>query len=242
MTATSQARTDRSYRGVVYGFDLIIHESWMSGGYAVAHDDYVGKTRQRGRRREMQHRDDKPWSDLIVGSSHVLWEGICTEEELDDIERRFIREKKPRMNDKDNRWNAGRISYETQVSQRHERDARRGDPPWQPPENRNRDSLLEWDEAAPGVPAVAVRRPWKPWQKQLLGWSIAWLVLMIAGWVGLERWRDFGAWWHPAAVAGVALLALLSCLRLWTWLGAPVTKAQWRRKWREKTKPKRVRR
>lgn len=207
MTATYQRRTDTRFRGVIYGFDLLDHET----GLPVP-DDYVGKTRQRGRKREMQHRSDKPWEDLIIGSSHVLWEGICDEDELDRMERQFIRERRPRMNDKDNRWNPDRIDYGDQVAQRHERDDRRGCAPWVPLDQRQRDSLLDWDEAPP-VPRVVVpvRREWKAWEKALA----AWLAVLLGGWIALVYYFDFAQWWQPPAISGItppAMVALVAWL------------------------------
>ncbi|WP_250029839.1 hypothetical protein [Paractinoplanes maris] len=217
---------------MIYGFNLIDHETGMK-----VYDDYVGKTRQRGRKRELQHRSDKPWEDLIVGQSHVLWEGICDEDELDDRERQFIRERRPRMNDRDNRWNPDRIDYDEQVRQRHERDDREGRPLWVPLEQRQRDSLLEWDETPP-VPraAVPVRREWKPWQKHLLGWPIGWLVSTVAGWIGLVVKLDFAVWWYPLATAAAALPTLI-VIALLAWLMLRSLRSKPKRR-----KPKRKRR
>lgn len=218
MTATYPARTDTAYRGVVYGIDLLDHASVMADAPQIVPDDYVGKTRQRGRGRENQHRDDKPWSDLIVGSSHVLWEGICDEDELDQHERDLIREKRPRMNDKDNRWNRDRIEYEYQVAQRHERDRKFGRPLWQPPELRRRKSLLEWQ--TPDRPAhetagrqKSKRRPFKRWQKYAIGWAITWPGSTLFGWVFalLEHW---GGWEQTLIGAASLLPGLLLLVRL----------------------------
>lgn len=224
MTATYPPRTDTRFRGVIYGFDLLDHET----GVKVP-DDYVGKTRQRGRRRELQHRSDKPWEDLIVGSSHVLWEGICDEDELDRLERQFIRDKRPRMNDRDNRWNPDRIDYDEQVRQRHERDDRDGKPRWVPLEQRQRDSLLDWDETPPpGRPAVVVRRELKPWQKKALAWFGAWLTVLVGGWIGLVVYFDFSEVWHPVAISGGIPPAVVVVLALW--LGSRKPKRRKRRR------------
>ncbi len=222
MTATYPRRTDTKYRGVIYGFDLLDHETGLK-----VRDDYVGKTRQRGRKRELQHRGDKPWEDLIVGSSHVLWEGICDEDELDRREREFIREKRPRMNDKENRWNRDRIDYDTQVRQRHERDDLNGGPRWVPLEQRQRDSLLDWDEQppAPARRPASPPQPWPLWKKHLVGWAIGWLVTTVAGWIVLVMQWDFTVWWHPLAGAAsampgsiLAVIAAWTLIRLLAWL------------------------
>lgn len=227
MTATVCDRT--RYRGVVYGIDLLDHESVVAGAPEIVADDYVGKTRQRGRGRENQHRDDKPWADLIIGSSHVLWEGICDEDELDRREVALIRDRAPRMNDRDNRWNRERIDYATQIRQRHERDDLAGRPRWQSVEERQRESLLEWDPLDKPLPpryGHKPARPWKPWQKLLLRWGIAWLVGFVAGWVELTRRWDFTERWQAPAISATTVLAVL----VWLWLGAPpLTKKRWRR-------------
>jgi hypothetical protein len=220
MTTTMPSRQPAAYRGVVYGFDLLDHASVMADRPVVVPDDYVGKTRQRGRLREMQHRDDKPWSDLIVGFSHVLWEGICDEDELDRREVAMIRLKASRMNDRDNRWNRTRINLDEQVRQRHERDDHFGRPRWVPRAQRRRDSLLEWDTPERPVfdqTAVEPRRQWKPWQKQLVAWLFGWLITTVTGWVALV-WRfDFPVWWCPPAISGSATALVM----LWALAGFP---------------------
>lgn len=227
MTATYPARTGKAYRGVVYGIDLLDHASVMADAERTIRDDYVGKTRQRGRGRENQHRDDKPWADLIVGSSHVLWEGICDEGELDQRERDLIREKRPRMNDKDNRWNRDRIDFDAQVAQRHDRDRKFGRPLWQPPGRRRRDSLLEWE--TPDQPAYERDSPvrqkpsgLKPsrltrGQRFAVGWGVAWLGSTLAGWLLALHWHLAG---RQAVIAAVcllpAVLVLLDVALRWT--------------------------
>jgi hypothetical protein len=187
MTATYPRRADLVLRGVVYGIDLLDHASVMADAPRIVPDDYVGQTTQRGRGRENQHRDDKPWSDLIVGSPRTLWEADCTGKQLDEQERHFIQdgppEGRPRMNWKLNEDNPFQIPKWVQLEQRHERDRKFGRPLWQPPELRNRESLLEWSDRASPVrqnkPAPTRR------QKFLIGWVCTWLASMIATVVGL---------------------------------------------------------
>jgi hypothetical protein len=226
VTATLPARAEARYRGVVYGIDILDHETGL-----VVPNDYVGKTRQRGRARENQHRDDKPWSDRIVGSSHVLWEDICTETELDEMERKFIRELGPRMNDKDNRGNRKRIPYAVQVRQRHERDDAAGRPRWLPLEQRQRSSLLEWDDrrsVAIGVDwRVSVPQSWSPVQVKTGLWSMAWLLSTILFWGELAR---HGPW--STLVDALAGCGIAGGLLLWAVLRPRDTRRMWRRRWR----------
>lgn len=237
MTATVPEQAQTAFRGVAYGFDVVDHASFMAGTPVVVPDDYVGKTRQRGRAREMQHRDDKPWSDLIVGSSHALWEGICTEDELDEIERRLIREKAPRLNDRDNRWNPDRISLTEQVRQRRERDALRGDPPWAPLEQRRRESLLEWDTPQQAAPLRRVRprrrpaRRWKPWQRRALGWFTTWAGLTVACWIAALAYH-LGGWQQTGSVSAAVWAVLLG----WIMCGCPWPAGSSRRarRWRRR--------
>lgn len=217
MTATQPARTPARYRGAVYGIDILDHETGQ-----VVPNDYVGKTRQKGRARENQHRDTQPFSDRIVGSPRVLWEGICTEDELDEMERHFIQDVpvRPRMNWLMNEDNPHHIPKWVQIEQRHARDDAAGVPRWQPPEQRQRSSLLEWETATPiGVSRrVAPVRKWRPWQKRLVGWSSAWLALVGAAFFLLAQFGPF------AEVEDDLIAALVSgsALIVWVMCGAPI--------------------
>lgn len=216
VTATQRARTGRRYLGAVYGIDLIDHESFMAGTPKIVPNDYVGKTRQRGRARENQHRDDQRWSDLIVGSSHVLWEGMCTEEELDQVEQRLIRELAPRMNWQHNEHNLEQIPKWVQLEQRHQRDARAGRDPWQPPEERIRSSLLDWTTQAP-------RRAWRfrlpsrlTTLPQRIGvWCTGWVLLTAFDLAAFNYYRAPWTWTQQllGAAIGSAVLLTWSLLR-----------------------------
>ncbi|MGK5682478.1 hypothetical protein [Actinoplanes sp. URMC 104] len=217
MTAAAPARTGLRW-GQVYGIDVIDHDSWMAGAPVIVVNDYVGQSRQKRRARENQHRDDKPWSDLIVGSPRVLWEGGCTDAELDEMERRFIQdvplEQRPRLNYLLNEDNPHRIEKYRQVNQRHARDGRRDEDPWQPTEYRP--EAYGYRPASQAHSAAPARREWKPWQKALAGYGGAYLTLILGGWVALEHWYDFDAWWQPPAICALippaALLAAVVVL------------------------------
>jgi len=230
VTATYQRRSSTAYRGVVYGIDVLDH---LTGQKMP--DDYVGQTRQRGRARENQHRDDQPWSDLIVGSSHVLWEGICTDTELDEMERRFIQdaEVRPRLNWKLNEDNPRHIPKWVLLEQRHERDQAAGRPLWVPPDQRARESLLEWPDrggvVSKPLPPRPPARPWSSRRKHLTGLAVAVATLIPAAWIALAvlgRWFVEAWWLIPLACAA---------LTAWVWAGCPVRK-RGRRKARSRVK------
>lgn len=230
MTQTARTRTDARYRGVIYGIDILDHETRQ-----VMPNDYVGKTRQRGRARENQHRDDQPWSDLIVGSSHVLWEGICTEDELDEMERRFIQDVavRPRMNWKLNEDNPQQIPKWVQVDQRHQRDEAAGRPWWVPVEHREVVSLLDLPAGVRSVPAVTVRRvsatrSWSALKVNTCIWSGSWGLITVVMW-GLSGRTGLFATWTGNALFG-CLVSLALCL--WGLAGAPITRRQRRRSWK----------
>lgn len=213
--------------GYVYGWDVIDHDSWMAGTPRVVLNDYVGQSRQKGRARENQHRDDKPWADLAVGSPRVLWEGWCTDEQLDEMERRFIQdvplEQRPRLNWKLNEDNRRQIPIPRQKEQRHARDARRGEQAWEPTAYRPE---VYGYPPAPAARRRTVRR-WRPWQKHTLGVGIAWTALTTAAWIILAvngRWVPQAWWATPAGVLAVVV---------WCWLGCPTTEKQWKRRWRK---------
>jgi hypothetical protein len=214
VTATLPARTEARYRGVIYGIDVLDHETRQ-----VMPNDYVGKTRQKGRARENQHRDDQPWSDLIVGSSHVLWEGICTEAELDEMERRFIQdvEVRPRMNWKLNEDNPEHIPKWVQREQRWARDDALRRQRWVPVDEREPVSLLDMPmrQSTTIVPErrVSVPRKWSPVQVKAVLWSGAWLLLTGIGWGECARHGHWST--RTDAISGGVTAALVMVWGLW---------------------------
>lgn len=236
MTQVERARLNARFRGAVYGIDVLDHVTRQ-----VMPCDYVGKTRQRGRARESQHRDRQPFSDLIVGDSHVLWEGMCTEEELDEWERYFIQdvEVRPRLNEVLNEDNPHMISKQVQRAQRWQRDDVEGRPRWVPFDRRQRASLLEWDQvpASRDLSGVSVRRlpggrSWRPWQIKAGLWSMSWLLLVIATFGACNRLGLAVTWKVPVCTATAVTVVLV----LWSLAGAPLTRRQWR-KWRRDLRP-----
>lgn len=163
-------KTGERRRGIVYGVDLIDHESGQ-----VRPADYVGQTRQALRSRGNQHRDEQPWSDLIVGDFYVIEQAQWSDPELDAAEIGMIGRLLPRMNYLHNEGNPCRVPKWTQREQRWDRDDRAGRPRWVHP-----------DERGPGVagPVVAhsgglrIRAGW--------AWAVgAWAALGVLVWLGL---------------------------------------------------------
>ncbi|GAA0528932.1 hypothetical protein GCM10010172_06940 [Paractinoplanes ferrugineus] len=242
MTQVAPARLKSDMRwGQIYGVDVIDHESWMAGTPVIVPNDYVGQSRQKLRARENQHRDTQAFSDLIVGSPRVLWEGWCTDDELDERERQFIQdvplEQRPRLNYMLNDDNPRRIEKWRLVEQRHARDDRNGVPRWEPTPYRPE----AYGYRAPRVSVSVVRdrqvrgRGWTRGQKQLAGWAAGWAVTTVALWV-VELFRPEDVrWWIAPAVAA----ELTGFVRVWSWLGFPLRPRTWRRQWRKKTRRRR---
>lgn len=222
--------------GVVYGLDVIDHDSWMAGTPQVMPNDYIGRTRQKGRLRENQHRDTQPFSDVIVGSPRVLWEGLCTDDELNATEKWFIRHGvngiRPRLNEKLNENNPRMIAKDSQQEQRHARDDREGRPQWQPVERRVRSGLLDapaWVDRIPGPPVRPARlaRSWSPAHIKVGLWSIAWALTQVTTWAALDHY-DLPVTWATVLTVGTLVYA---ALLMWTWADFPTSRRQLRRAW-----------
>ena len=241
MTATIPQQRQAAYRGVIYGIDVIDHDSFMAGALVVMPNDYVGKTRQRGRGRENQHRDKQPFADLIVGSPRVLWEGICTEDELDEMERRFIRdvEVRPRLNEKMNEDNPLMISKDDQRGQRWARDDAADRPRWQLPDRRDRSSLLDWpDDRSPAQrmsdhPRKATRK-WSPRQIKVGLWSSSWVLTLVATWAGHIHFGLPVTWARIGLSGSIMYVVLLG----WSLAGNPLPR-RWTGKARRRRKVRR---
>ena len=93
---------------------------------------YVGQTKRTLAEREREHRADKPWADLIVGSIRALWEGDPTAEELDALENRYIGELKPVYNVAGQKGAPWAVPVEAQIGARHLRDRAAGRSLWVP--------------------------------------------------------------------------------------------------------------
>lgn len=140
-----------------------------------------------------------------------MWQGWCTKDELDEVERRFIQDgvdgRRPRLNYLLNEDNPQRIPKWVQEEQRHQRDDREDRPRWMPPEQRTRAGLLD---AAPPAPwNRPTSRHWPAWVHKTLRLSTAWCLLLPLWWGAADR----AAGWPQAvdaAVGGVVSLLMLA--------------------------------
>ena len=133
--------------GIIYRFDT------LSPDRPEVECGYIGQTVRRITTREDEHRGDKPWSDLIVGSPYVIWESDdCTPAELDAAELEMIQHHRPRYNYQGQEGAPWAVAKWDQVSQRHARDREKGLPPWEPvdvyTERMPMAALLDSDEVS----------------------------------------------------------------------------------------------
>jgi DNA translocase FtsK/SpoIIIE-like protein len=129
--------------GIVYAADVLDE---ATGAVVLG---YVGQTRRSLAQREAEHRGDKPWADLIVGSFRVLWKGDPTDAELDDIERQKILELKPLYNIEHQRGAPHQVPLWDQRDQRYARDDAAGKRRWVPVDVYNgerRAEIVEGDD------------------------------------------------------------------------------------------------
>jgi hypothetical protein len=184
---------------------------------------YVGETVRQPFERLMEHVQDQPWIDTVV-----RWEiddrVFTGKQAVLQAESAAIRAERPLYNVRGNESNPLRIPPPEAIRQRRARDLERRRPRWVHPADR------ALGAAATSRPVAQTEaRPWKPWQKALLGYSCGWLAVSLAGWFALARNVTFTEWWHPAAVAGFLTLVVVLLLARWAYLGFPVTKGQRRR-------------
>lgn len=177
---TATAKTGQRL-GIVYGI-RVIHPT--TGQIALG---YVGKTRQRLRTREGQHRDEQPWSDTIVGAAFVIAQGMWTEAQLDAVEQHHIRTLLPLYNIDHNLANPRRITPWDAVAQRQARE-----PGWIP------------GKRPVPLPRYApyVGWGWKQWRRVLV--VASWLALTgVLWWAGADVWQG---WDGPRnAVVGASI-------------------------------------
>lgn len=220
MTQAARARADVRRPGAIYGINLLDPDTM------TIRMDYVGQTRQRGRAREMQHRDDKPWEDLIIGSPALLAEGMWTQRELDAQEKQAIARIRPRMNYEHNLDNPERIEIWRQKQQRWTRDDQAGRPRWVPLEERVPVGLLDQPTRIPAPRAAAApvaAKRWRPWQVKACLWSATWTLLILACWAFAHQHELGHGWLRLACCAGAAL-----ALQGWSLLRPIDTVELWR--------------
>lgn len=230
MTQVQRPRLNVRRRGIVYGaecFDVDPETGFIridpATGAPRLRIDYVGKSRQTMSAREEQHRDEKPWADLIVRFVE-LERGQWLDEELAEREVYWIHRIRPRYNDRDNRGNPERIEIWSparrewrQMEQRWARDDAAGRLRWIPPDHRA-PAVAGSGPSAPDTGVSAHRldpRSWPCWVQKVTLWSLAWLtatsvdwlVLDRNGWLPADRVRPLTAAMLPAVVLAVSLWA-----------------------------------
>jgi hypothetical protein len=234
VTQTARPRTGVRRPGAIYGLDIADHDTLMTTDvHKVVKDDYVGQTRQKGRARESQHRDDKPYEDLIVGSAHVLEQGMWTDEELDEREVYWIRRQRPRMNYEHNLDNPDRIEIWRQKEQRWVRDDAAGRPRWVPLDQRRASSLLEQPTmirygSTQIMPErrLSAPRTWSPRRRATCIWSSAWLLLAIDTLAAFPHYGLSATWPMRTLCACLVPAAMLA----WGRWRKPDTFKLWRRR------------
>lgn len=184
---------------------------------------YIGQSVQTVKQRELQHRAEQPFGDLICGGSWVIEEGLWTQAELDARERHYIKHgavlvpntpaQRPVYNDRFNGDNPGRVEKAEAVAHRLARD-----PGWQPgvavPVQRGR-----------GGP---VRRGWRWTRRRVQAVALVglWLALFAGSW-----WSGWGVWqgWDGPRNAAIAATGFM-VTGWWAWWRARPKKRRRRRR------------
>ncbi len=190
-----QPRANTRRRGIVYGIN------WLDPASGTIELAYVGKTRQRLRSREAQHRDDQPWSDLIVGDAYVLAEGPWTDAELDAVEEEFIKERRPPFNYEHNLDNPHRVPIPVARRQRWERDDEAGRPRWVKPDERAEQA----NRLHRPVGGTLVEGRSRLWWVTAAAWAGGWFLLAVMLWHAAAGLSVTGRWWTAALTPGLAL-------------------------------------
>jgi hypothetical protein len=213
LTRPPDRRAKLKRRGVVYGFK-VTHP--VTGEVCWG---YVGQTRQQIWEREDQHREDKPWSDTIVGDyfqdpitgriyqAVVLAEGEWDDAELDARELSYIRSLLPLYNIVGNMANPCRVKPWDAKKQRHLRDRAAGRPLWHPTPKRV-------PAQRPEVVGYTPRRHPVPFR---VNWG---LVLVAQLWIvftGGMVWATSGRWLLSLGVSTAVVVGL--------WLGRLLLRA-----------------
>lgn len=196
-------RTDVRRPGIVYGVNI------LDPATGQVHVDYVGQTRQQLLSRERQHRDDRPFSDLIVGDAFVIEQGSWTDAELDEREVFHIKRLRPRMNHDDNLDNPARIPIWKQRQDRDARDRAKGltPKPWPAPRF-----------GAPPARPVRRRKLSPRWRRRR-NWAISlasgWLVVTVLLWLADAQVAavDVPGRTYPIVAAGLVALLPVSMVR-----------------------------
>jgi hypothetical protein len=182
---------------------------------------YVGETGRQPSERLLEHLATQPWFDTVV-----RWEidpqRYWGKRAVLEAEAAAIRAELPLYNVKGNETNRDRIPPPSAIRQRRARDLQKGAVRWVHPDDRGGAVRV----SAPTRRGRRVGKPWRPWQKHLLGIGITWKVLAVAA-LALLGWRHL-------LDADAALTAWIAALPsgLWGWFGFPGVGKRWRRRFR----------
>lgn len=182
----------------VYGIPTLVVDDagQIVGGLVVV--GYVGKTRQRVKQREIQHRDERPFSDLIVGGSWAIEEGFWTDAELNDREAYYIRRgavlvpgqepQRPVYNYEHNLGNPQRIEIWRAEQHRQARE-----PEWVPPVKGGRipQQRRQPGFQSPARPRASRRIRWTRGRVRFVCWAALWAAVAVIS----------GGWTAASAVA-----------------------------------------
>lgn len=215
MTATfpQQRRTRVRRPGKVYAYLTLRHND-----PSVIEFGYAGQTRQQHRGRDTQHRDEQPWSDLIVGDPIVIADGWWSDKELDAIEQAVIAgdwakvldlaaaEYQRRTGNRNAQPPVGGMRSVQQHGMRprynidHNMDNPDRIPPWEAQaQRRQRDArrgVTEW-QPRPPIPSRAPETALLP----LTVWQL-WLVAWVPLWCVAGVWTS-SVWWGAGLSAGL---------------------------------------
>ncbi|MFG2046109.1 hypothetical protein ACGFIW_01595 [Micromonospora sp. NPDC048935] len=188
---------------------------------------YIGQSRQTVWQREQQHRDEQPFSDLIVGGSWTIEEGWWTQQQLDEREQHYIRRgvsllpgqeaQRPKYNIDCNRENRDRIKPWDAVAHRQARE-----PGWVKPAKGSFVSRQRTYGPPQNMARAVRRRPRFRWTRRRIRAAVltgVWLVL-FAGfwWAGWDVWHG---WDGPRNAAIGTTVVMASAAAAWQWASKP---------------------
>jgi hypothetical protein len=186
-------------RGVVYGIRTLDPEN---GAIVLG---YVGQTFQALADREAQHREDQPWSDLIVDEAFVIACGWWTCAEIDAAEALYIRALRPTYNFEHNLDNPQRVPIWVARQQREQRDAVAGRAPWVPPHRPDARRPRRTTVQPRRRPA---RRRWPRPVRRLAWRAIVWLTLAATIFAAEPMSTPFATAAGSSVVLASAVMAL----------------------------------
>lgn len=173
---------------------------------------YIGETVRQPIARLLEHLNDQPWADTIVG-----WEVddrvFAGKDAVLAAEADAIRRERPLFNYRENLDNPHRVEIRWAERQRWARDDADGRPRWVKPQPRDRTMAVPVQrfrspapvDVAPAVGWLPSR--WAPWQQKVALWAAGWGGPFVLFWGFLDRHGVPDRW--DTGVAAVAATTLL---------------------------------